>query len=459
MLKIQPRSISSGTLESLQERVKRLSDALVASLDPNQKYVDYMNEKNMLERLLRETRGYARSLGAAAHLRHIDCNASGFDDHDQVSSMLLYLVGRFQQWRMSTGAESTRILYKWVLPRWANVNRPAALAFQSGNPLDEPERVSLDIGILTALEHEYQSVVRRLDVIVKCTEDSSCGFAILDRMRPVDDMKDSSKPLGADLQGMGWTVGYIGGKGVLVVCTGYAGRERAEDCRRGTEGLFGVPKAGWLVVGICAGTDHNWPIGTVLVSHGNACSMTDPAPEKYVLQRKFEPMRLADECPDRIAMQQLFRRPPHGLALDVSVADPSQVPVRAVKFACTRDVINVATVREVIRDCLVKEGFVTCHEEFGIEMEGPGVAISGGPMMCIIKGVCDYADERKQQWKKTSAQVFFQLYASETAAELATQLIRSGTRRMQGSHDSRRAPSARPRKVGRPSRSSGRSRG
>lgn len=422
MLSIKPQSISPATIAALQKRLKTLTDAIVHSLDPRQPYEEFTTSKNNLEIALKEVKHYGRLLRVAGHLQHVDVDSLSFDDHDQVSSMLLYLVSEYEQQKTAGRGWSPRILRNRVMPHWSYVSPTNA---QQCDTLlwKEPRISSCDIGILTVLEHEYQSVVRRLDSIVECTEDTSCGFGILDRMHSTDDMKDTSVTLGSGAKTMGWTTGTLGGHKVIVVCTGYAGKDKANECKLEAQRLFGIPQV-WLVVGICAGSNDQWPIGTVLVSNELVCSITDPSPHKYVVEREIHPFSLPTPLPERFTLHQAFRRTPHGCANNTVAANPEAVPVRAVNFACTRDVINVSAAKAAIRACLTNTGNLAAGADFGIEMEGPGVAAYTERTMCIIKGVCDYADEKKEQWKETHAQVLFQLYAAETAADYAVQTIR-----------------------------------
>jgi hypothetical protein len=121
-------------------------------------------------------------------------------------------------------------------------------------------------------------------------------------------------------------------------------------------------------------------------------------------------------------MERVFRRVPEGRQRGVRVAQPWQVPCFEVKFACTPHKIWAGEQRQAIKRILRAENVLGAEEEIAIEMEAPGLKEFLGTKISIVKGLCDYCDERYEQWGE-DLKVRFQLYAAETAAECARQIV------------------------------------
>jgi hypothetical protein len=77
-----------------------------------------------------------------------------------------------------------------------------------------------------------------------------------------------------------------------------------------------------------------------------------------------------------------------------------------------------------MRAFLKQANHLATDEEFGMEMEGAGTTLySHSSTMCIIKAVCDYGDDSKATWP-VGSKVLYQLYAAETAAEYAMNVVK-----------------------------------
>jgi hypothetical protein len=60
-------------------------------------------------------------------------------------------------------------------------------------------------------------------------------------------------------------------------------------------------------------------------------------------------------------------------------------------------------------------------------MEAQGAARFEDESVCVVKAICDYADDRKGKLWSPEEKMEVQLYASELAADFVSQLIRNGT--------------------------------
>lgn len=437
MLQTTPRNLSESKIEVVLENLAKISSAirdrnLPTTIDPT----FTLDEKFQLKNdVLVCTNEYHRCLALINDTRNALRHAAHYEDHDRLASTLLYLVARFQTMQNAKHRDVLSSFHRWCFSRVSKYDSHA------GGMIEEIVRPprhkdTFDVGILTVLEHEYQSVVRRLDDIYCCTDDHSYGFAILDRRRPNQDLKELGKPR----RSTGWTHGRIGKTNVLVVCTGPPPKDAnsKDTTTAALEAISRVfshkPARGWLVVGVCAGTNEQWPIGTVLASEGSVFDMrsshTQGSPEKsrFKLMETIVPSEWLIWTRKNASLEVLFRPIPNADALKVQVARPTSVPVRRVKFACTHQVVNSTKARKELCNHLQADKKIRPNEEIGIEMEGAGVAAFGGSSVCVVKAVCDYANNAKAKgWEKFK--VLFQLFAAETAADFVVQAIRAAEKK------------------------------
>jgi|GEM_PF-5695077 len=428
MIHTIPRNISDGDVEAVLSYLTKVNLA-IRDLSVNS------DEKRQLKNdILVCASEYQRCLALINDTRQALQRAQHYEDQDRLASTLLYLVTRFHRMQSAKREDLLPSFDRWCFTRVHGINHHAAGIIRSKLPrLTHKE--TFDVGILTVLEHEYQSVVRRLDEIYRCTDDHSYGFAILDRRKPDQDLKKVGKPQ----RSAGWTHGRIGKTDVLVVCTGPAettnSKDTTTDVLNGISRVFShTPERGWLVVGVCAGTNEKWPIGTVLVSAGSLfdvrSSHTQGSPEKsrFKIMDTIAPSAWLYRSGSTTNLEVLFRPVPTADEISVKVAQPRLVPVRWVKFACTHQVVNSTKARNELCNHLRADKKIRQNEEIGIEMEGAGVSAFGGNPVCVVKAVCDYANNAKAKgWEKFK--VLFQLFAAETAADFVVQGIRAAGKR------------------------------
>jgi nucleoside phosphorylase len=202
-----------------------------------------------------------------------------------------------------------------------------------------------------------------------------------------------------------------------VLCTGSKGKDATTAAVDFANRLLLLPQKHWIVVGICATTDDACPIGTVLVSTGAIYNVNRTHSQGFETEDTITPTPFVTRA--TLEMTALFRRPPEHDA--EPVAKPRRVPVKAVPFACTNEVINMKADRDALQTHLCSTLPAMVH--FGIEMEGTGIASFGQSPVAVIKSVSDYSDERKSDWPP-GVKTLFQLYAAETAAEYVAQALR-----------------------------------
>ena len=293
---------------------------------------------------------------------------------------------------------------------------------------------STPLGILTVLEHEYQSVVRRMSEIHALSDKNSYGAAILDRDAPETDLRKvarrlySSDTYYASLTG--WAIGKIGNRTVVVLCTGFAGKERARESIEFFKahfpmqgGSFFSSPSKWVVLGVCAASSREFGIGEVLVSNELLIGM-ERDHKKWWVARCMPPQMIdADVVARNLldAEKELFRLPP--TTKDVSIRINQDVKLQFMKFICSNRVINSD---EELVDALAAARSASHNESpalrddehVGIEMEGIGSPNTA----LVVKGVCDYADNDKANWKDDFKNIL-QLYSAEMAAEMLVIMV------------------------------------
>jgi nucleoside phosphorylase len=419
-----PQNVSRGDIEAILTNLANINSAIrELSVDTDEKF-------QLKNDILVRTNEYQRCLALINDTREALQRAEHYEDHDRLASTLLYLVAQFYRMQNAERKDVLSSFDRWCFTRVCGINELAAGIIRATLPLLNP-RENYDVGILTVLEHEYQSVVRRLDKIYSCTDDHSYGFAILDRRQPDQDLKKIGEPQ----RSVGWTHGRIGKTDVLVVCSGPAKAANSKDTTKAVLNVISrvfshAPKRGWLVAGICAGTNEKWPIGTVLVSEGSLfdipSSHTQGSSEKsrFKVIRTITPSAWLPRTGPTTALEVLFRPVPNANQIKIKVAKPASIPVRRVKFACTHQVVNSTKARNELCNLLRVQNKIGKKEEIGIEMEASGVSAFGDVPVCTVKAVCDYANDAKAKgWEKFK--VLFQLFAAETAADFVVQAIRA----------------------------------
>jgi nucleoside phosphorylase len=416
-----PLSVRELDLIKIETETRRLVCALVESAWEG---AGDDRGARRIELATRVARQYGREVRLALHTLRLEAGEL-FNDHDQLASLILFLAHRLSHVLAPTGARSRQNLFTMIMDAWRDANEHNAVSYvpQIGlGPVAVTQKP--EIGILTVLEHEFQSVLRRLDRINRMSDDSGYGFAILDRAKPEDELKNHVRD-GGGAREIGWADGIVGAHRVLVVCSGKAGSDRANAAIREVEKLPGnvIPRLGWIVVGVCAGTDSRWPIGSVLVSHGMIIGVRRPKARAYEALKPVVPMEIALKN-GRTAMQRVYRRTPSGLVPDVRVASADKILLRKVKFACSDHVVNEAADRAELHAFLRRKKLVAEDEHVAIEMEGVGAAFSTQKRTAIVKGVCDYADDAKGAWPE-GPKMLLQLYAAETAADVAIEIVRA----------------------------------
>jgi nucleoside phosphorylase len=433
MIQTIPRNLSETKIEIVLASLAKISCAIrERNLPVEGGLTVTLDEKFQLKNdVLVCANEYQRCLALINDTREALQHAEHYQDHDRLASTLLYLVARFQKMQNAKQRDFLPSFDRWCFTRVSRYDGHTAGIIRAMLPLLR-HRETYDVGILTVLEHEYQSVIRRLDEIFSCTDDHSYGFAILDRRKPDQDLKKIGKPQ----RSTGWTHGRIGKTNVLVVCTGPPADD-ANSKDTTTAALDAIsrvfshkPERGWLVVGVCAGTNEKWPIGTVLVSEDSLFDMRSSHTQGSSEKSRFKLMGTITPCEwltwtgKNAALEVLFRPIPNADGLQVQVAKPTSVPVRRVKFACTHQVVNATKARLELCNHLRADKKIRKDEEIGIEMEGAGVAAFGESSVCVVKAVCDYANNSKAKgWEKFK--VLFQLFAAETAADFVVQAIKA----------------------------------
>lgn len=428
MVTTLPQSVSREALENLATELRRILSAMHRTGTAGSTARDSEKVKAQFEAMYSSTRDYYRLTKLFLIAQEGLESGGRSEDSDQLASLALYLRHRFRIMEHD--------LWNRLALTWHDFNSRHFKTFTSifdNEAIIDSKNLNVEIGIVTVLEHEYQSVVRRLDRIVLCSNDKTFGSAILDRLRPEDDLKVYAEEKG----GVGWSVGYLGKVQVLVICTGSVGEEttrRAIDRVREILKLTS-PKRGWLVVGVCAGTDRGWPIGTVLISKHQILGLKRPKSSKYTIDKKdvVRPMLMPESKGGVFAVKALFRALPASVN-GIQIAPPEQVLVRGVKYACTPHVVNETIDKKRILKTLRDSGLVGPDEAIGVEMEALGAIVSMDDPLGVIKGVCDYGDTGKSQWPE-DLKNFYQLYAAETAAEYVAQAIRSSVTKFKPAHE------------------------
>lgn len=411
-----PESVSREDLEELAIELRRILAALRHSGPSKLKTSDSKRGHVEYEHLLVRTRDYYRLLRAMLMVQRSFDSGGYTEEHDQIASTALYLRNRFRI------VDDVNFWLR-LISTWHRLNPRHSIKKSKFDEHIDKERSSktVEIGIVTVLEHEYQSVVRRLDRIISCSNDKTYGSTILDRLRPEEDLKEYV----AEKVGFGWTLGYFGNARVIVVCAGSVGEEATRDSIEFIERHLKFPytKRGWLVVGVCAGTDRSWPIGTVLISRHSIIGLRKPKSNKYVESDVVRPMIIPGPPSDCFSLKTIFRSTPEPVK-DVRVSSANCVLVREVKYACTPHVVNSTSDKAMILRSLRQQRLVEPDEAVGIEMEAMGAIVSLEEPLGVVKGVCDFADTDKASWPE-GLKNFYQLYAAETAAEYVAQAIRT----------------------------------
>lgn len=434
---IKPRSLPPDGLDVLIRRLKLLLVELSAT-QIDKGHGDAGKLGPAKRDLLLKVSNYLRTVKNAQLLLHMSPEPTMFDDHDQVASSILYRFIQYEHVRASYNYSLSFFIDK-IVSDWGKLlatgkDRPTKrvnqLKLRSPGQLVFSKPRLLKVGFATVLEHEYQSVVRRLDRIYACSGEEAHGLGFRYRTHPTEDLKDLLKDLTemgilSNLD-IGWTVGAIGQKKVIVICTGKVGKKTTSDSINSIQDTLNITVENWLDVGVCAGSDVTWPIGTVLVSQGLVVDLKRTATARFEEVDKIKPIRFALPKGRKFWLKTSYRRVPDSTS--IQVAPPNNIPVFPVKFACPTEVINLKNDRNAIRRYLTNKGHLSSNEEFGIEMEGAGTTLHpDSSTMCIIKAVTDYADQKSKKSLAPGTKVLYQLYAAETAAEYAVGLVRNWT--------------------------------
>lgn len=289
--------------------------------------------------------------------------------------------------------------------------------------------------IYTVLEHEYQSVVRRLDYVKATTaKERRFGFAIVDRKNSAEDLKDTleneirprlGKPLSA-----GFTSGYIGHHKVLVVCTGNYGKKGDKLFReiKNAIALEGFNKGLYLcesdtiyIVGVCGSTDSELPLGSTLISREKIIEVERKnSNHKWNITRDFvlddndDISNYSEKC-ERLYCFVESKLPP-----GVAALRGDRFKVVARKFICSPEVVNNTEARNNLLSHLRDEKRLDSSEHVGLEMEGGSLCF--GLDRYVVKSISDYADDGKGGWDgKLKNEI--QLFAAEMAAESLVHLL------------------------------------
>lgn len=434
---VRPQAVTYEAIDELMERLELIM-SLLSGIPVDKHPYEAANAMQQRRRLFIKVRNYLNDLRMAQLLLHLPSTAPEFDDHDQVASSILDMFTEYENVSLDPASPIRRGLIDEITPGWENLlprnKRMVKSAIKDKGLISLPrvnfsEPPPVNIGVLTALEHEYQSVVRRLERIYACSDKYSYGYAIRYRKRPTDDLKDIAtelKEVGIST-GVGWTIGSIGTEMVMVICTGEVGKDSSRRSIRLIQERLNLSPDNWLDVGVCAGSNEKWPIGTVLISSDSIFDLTRTGSNRFRLDddRVIRPLDLPIQPSGKFTIRTAYRRAPQNVVKGVPVAAPEGVPVLHVKFACVPDVIRDSVDREGLEKCLVDSGYLNKGEGFGMEMEGTGAPLFRDvPTMCIIKSVCDYGDNLKGGTWPPGAKMLFQLYAAETAAEYASVVIK-----------------------------------
>jgi nucleoside phosphorylase len=287
------------------------------------------------------------------------------------------------------------------------------------------------IGVITALPHEYQSILRRLDSIVVSTSSTSQGFQILHRESQSEDPRKKSIFIIDPENHFGWAVGYFGDQSVLVVCAGVAGGEASNsavnalfDYKLHRQYLKYDPRR-WLVVGVCAGSNKQWLLGQPLLSNKLFKMEIQTAKYRWGRLGFLESLELS-KIP--LFRKKLWFRPEPTLTEASVLMTSSEIMIEKVDFLCCNVVVN----DDIARENLLASASQSIEEfreqennycrNFGIEMEGVG-SLPITHERLIVKAVCDYADSAKGGVWKDDMKNIVQLYAAEAAAEAALAII------------------------------------
>jgi nucleoside phosphorylase len=437
---VRPRSL---TVEAFDELIRRLYVIMEeVSIIPVDKGTDAAQLKEKRKQLLMSLSNYMSDLKLAQLLLYLPPGTPGFDDHDQVASSVLYRFNQYEHISDSENPTNRGLIDNFVAPQWGElipsgkhivVDAIEHHNLKSRLPINLLNFTSIRVGILTVLEHEYQSVIRRLDRIYVCSGEYAYGLAIRYRIQPTEDMKDllaRFREMGVvGTLDIGWTIGSIGAETVVVICTGDVGKDNTRESIKHIQKHLKLLVDNWLDVGVCAGSDKSWPIGTVLVSHEKVVDLERTGSDRFEKGNVIAPLLLSRPTEGTFSVQTSYRRVPR--MNRVPVAPSESVPIYFVKFACVPDVIRLTHDKEAIRAYLVREGLLLSGEEFGMEMEGVGTTLhTNSSTMCVIKGVCDHGDNLKKSWP-SEAKVLYQLYAAETAADYAVSLVRDWDNKVQ----------------------------
>jgi nucleoside phosphorylase len=434
---IKPRSLPPDGLDVLIQRLKLLLVELSATqIDKGLGDAGRLGAAK--KDLLLKVSNYLRTVKNAQLLLHIPPEPTTFDDHDQVASSILYRFTQYEHVRASYNYSLSVFIDK-IVSDWGKLlatgkdlptKRVNQLKLRSADQLSFSKSRLLKVGFVTVLEHEYQSVVRRLDKIHACSGEEAYGLGFRYRTHPTEDLKDLLKDL-TDMGilsnlDIGWTVGSIGQKKVIVICTGKVGKQTTSDSIDSIQDTLNITVENWLDVGVCAGSDATWPIGTVLVSQSLVIDIKRTASDRFEEVNKIKPIRFALPKGRKFSLKTSYRRVPD--STHIQVAAPNNIPVFPVMFACPTEVIRLKNDRNAILSFLRDKGYLNSDEEFGIEMEGAGTTLHpNSSTMCIIKAVTDYGDKKSKKSLAPGTKVLYQLYAAETAAEYAVSLVRNWT--------------------------------
>ena len=416
-LEIFPRCASPETFRDLHSTLRRVTEQLAQLPFEYWSPVPQDDVKRKIRQELPfRLQEYARSVRFVYELRQMTPGGKGFQDHDWLASYLLYFYSQYNKVREHDDADRS-LSYLTLLTQALTVaDHRAANLFREANSPAGRFTGRYDVGILTVRPAEYHSVVRRLDTVERCTGPGTHGFQLLER-------KTTTEDLSKDVEGghLGWTVGRIGKCRVLVLCTCRKGKEATKEALDAAVSMFNnAPRVYWLVVGFCATTNVQWPVGTILVSQQAILDVKRTHSRRFDVQANITPVPIPAE--DRFACRALYRRPPIDNPPAVRIARPQRVSVKSVPFACTGEVINEEKDREALRRQVCGLAGLDPATHIGIEMEGAGIAAFGQAPVGIVKAVSDYADEKKSDQAK-ELQVLLQLYAAETAADYVCRVL------------------------------------
>lgn len=443
MAQLFPRSVTGEHLDALLTRLARIDAGLLEALPfagarATQEADTFLQDLQITAEIcLKRTREYFRSARLCSLLKHIPPGEPAFDDHDGVASLLLYMLLYYARIAPDEealdGSAGSYSYLPWLMQKWSEVSL-------EGDPVDRllsdescvdwgltNPSVPIDVGVVTVLEHEYQSVLRRLDSIEESSDEHRSGLSILNRISPDQDLKELGG-ISARNREFGWARGRIGSHSVFVICTGRSGKLAAETSVKAAISLLGIlpPPKRWFVVGVCAASRNSVPLGGVLVSSGVIFDMSRSHSDRYLPDpRVVIPLKLTIPGSNTFSMVDCFRRVPELSLQDAKIASKDSVPVHGVKFACVDHVVNRTSDRNAILRLLRDSKKIVPGEQVGIEMEGAGLPIKTPEKVVVIKGICDYADTRTKAKLDPATKNRLQLFAAETAAEYVAQVLRA----------------------------------